>query len=147
MFLTSVLAANLPLTEVIAFVNSTSPLISALRTLLFFLSLHIWTNLVKLPKPSCDNSPRIRLMDKQASQGESIMLLIMWKSSVKMVEGNHSEYHVISLKYRASTVLEPKWELQMTLIQWQQSKPEFHESNRFKVLFVEAVALMMEHTK
>ena len=60
-----------------------------------------------------------------------------------MVEGNYSEYHVISLKYRASTVLE----LLKTLYQWQQFELEFHESNHFNVLFVEAELLMMEHTK
>ena len=76
-------------------------------------------------------------------QGASIKLLIMWKSGVKMVEGNYSEYHVISLKYRARTVLE----LLKTLDQWQQSELEFHESNHFNVLFVDAELLMMEHTK
>ena len=76
-------------------------------------------------------------------QGASIKLLIMWKRGVKMVEGNYSEYHVISLKYRASRVLE----LLKTLYQWQPFELEFHESNHFNVLFVEAELLMMEHTK
>ena len=49
-----------------------------------------------MPKPSGGNSPRIRLMmDKQASQGASIKLLIMWKSGVKMVEGNHSDWYAL----------------------------------------------------
>ena len=62
-----------------------------------------------------------------------------------MVEGNHTsscECNMISSKYRTSTVLEPKRELQMTLSQWQQSELEFQESNRYNVLFVEEIALM-----
>ena len=67
-----------------------------------------------------------------------------------MVEGNTGscEFDVmISSKYRASTVMEPKRELQMTPSQWQQSELEFQESNRYNVLSVEEIALMMEALK
>ena len=68
-----------------------------------------------------------------------------------MVEGNHidigfctCEFNMIASKYRSSRVLEPKRELQMTPSQWQQSELEFQESNRYNVLSVEEIALMME---